>query len=91
MRHHEAKALAAKINETYQPQAYTGDGLEVISALSPSTNTTKVLAAVARWHEAPWRKGRRHRVIAQALRTVSGTVPEPANDNRRPRHDRRVA
>ena len=88
MRHHEAKALAAKIHETYQPQRYAGDGLEVISALSPSTNTPKVLAAVARWHEAPWRKGRRHTAIAARLREVSGTVPQPANDNRRPKRER---
>lgn len=94
MRHHEAKELAAKFHQAYQPPAYTGDGLEVIAALSPDTNTAKVLASVARWHEMPWRKGRRHRLIAQALRTASGTVAEAreaANDNRRPAAKRRAA
>jgi len=62
------------------------DNLHVIANLTSSTNRASVLAAVAEWHEA--RKGTRHRYIAQALRTASGTA---ANDNRPRQQDRRAA
>lgn len=62
------------------------DNLQVIANLSPATNRADVLAVIAEWHEA--RKGTRHRYIAQALRTASGTA---ANDNRPARRERRAA
>lgn len=69
--------------DTYTPAPYVGDGLECIATVSPATNTSEVLAAVAAWHEAPWRRKSRHHIIAAALRRAAG-VPA-ANDNRPPR------
>lgn len=87
MRQHEARRLAEQFHKDYVPQQYIGDGLEVIANLTQSTNTPKVLAAVAGWHER--KRNRRHHAIGAALRAASGTQARPANDNR-PRQ-RRVA
>ncbi|EYR81793.1 hypothetical protein [Shinella sp. DD12] len=69
-----------------QPQAstYTGDGLEVIANLSPSTNNAEVLGLVADWHEDRW--PHRNKVIAGALRRVARQLAA-SNDN----HGRRAA
>lgn len=81
MRQHEAKKLAQQFDNDFKPTTQE-DTLQVIANLSPDTNTPAVLAQVAKWHEAPRRRGSRHRVIASALRVASGTVaPRAANDN----------
>ncbi len=63
------------INDNYrrpcETAPYTGDGLECITTLSPDTNTPAVLADVAAWHEAPWRRAIRHSIIAEALRSAA--------------------
>ena len=87
MRQHDARRLAEQFHKEYVPQQYVGDCLEVIANLKSSTNTPKVLAAVAGWHER--KRNRRHQAIAAALRRASGAQARPANDNR-PRQ-RRVA
>lgn len=73
-----------KQKATAQASTYTGDGLEVIANLSPSTNNAEVLALVADWHE--FRKARRNQTIAQALRRVARQLAA-SNDN----HGRRAA
>jgi hypothetical protein len=79
MRQHEARRLAEQFHKDFTPTVQT-DNLEVISNLTADTNTAKVLAAVATWHER--RKNRRSRAISQALRAVSNTRPQAKNDNR---------
>lgn len=71
---------------TRQPQTsnYTGDGLEVIANLSPSTNNAEVLGLVADWHDRG--KTHRNKVIAGALRRVARQLAA-SNDN----HGRRAA
>lgn len=84
MRHNEARRLAEQFHNDFTPTAkpvYTGNGREVITGLNAATNTSKVLADVASWHER--RRGARHVAIAAALRTASGTQPRAANDNNR--------
>ena len=65
----------------YTPAPYTGNGLEVVENLTSATNTAKVLADVAKWHER--RHNSRNREIARRLREVSGTQARQANDNPR--------
>lgn len=79
MRQQDARRLAAEFHQDFVPTRQT-DNLEVIANLTASTNTPKVLAAVAGWHER--RRNRRSMAIAAALRQISGTSPRPANDNR---------
>lgn len=67
-----------------QTSTYTGDGLEVIANLSPSTNNAEVLGLVADWHED--RRPHRNQIIASALRRVAQQLAA-SNDNR----GRRVA
>lgn len=81
MRQQDARRLAAEFHADFVPTRQS-DNLEVIANLTTNTNTPKVLAAVAGWHER--KRNRRHQAIAEALRQVSGTKARPANDNRRP-------
>lgn len=85
MRQQDARRLAAEFHADFVPTRQA-DNLEVIANLTEDTNTPKVLAAVAGWHER--KRNRRHQAIAAALRIASGTKPRPANDNRRPQHRR---
>lgn len=85
MRQQDARRLAADFHADFVPTR-SQDNLEVIANLTTETNTPKVLAAVAGWHER--RRNRRSMAIAAALRQVSGTKPRPANDNRRPQRQR---
>lgn len=84
MRQQDARRLAAEFHADFLPTRQV-DNLEVIANLTRGTNTSKVLAAVAGWHER--KRNRRHQAIAAALREASGTKPRPANDNRQ--YDRR--
>jgi ribosomal protein S17E len=79
MRYNEARRLAEQFHNAFTPTVQT-DNLEVIANLAAETNSAKVLAAVAGWHER--RRNRRSMAIAAALRQVSGTKPNPVNDNR---------
>ncbi len=81
MRQQDARRLAAEFHADFVPTR-SQDSLEIIANLTSNTNTPKVLAAVAGWHER--KRNRRHQAIAAALRTASGTQPRTANDNRRP-------
>ncbi|SFB52687.1 hypothetical protein SAMN03159496_04681 [Rhizobium sp. NFR07] len=85
MRQQDARRLAADFHADFVPTR-SQDNLEVIANLTAETNTPKVMAAVAGWHER--RRNRRSMAIATALRQVSGTKPRPANDNRRPQRQR---
>ncbi|NGO63915.1 hypothetical protein G6N76_09525 [Rhizobium daejeonense] len=78
MRPHEARRLAEQFHADFMPTRQH-DSLEVIANLTADTNTSKVLAAVAGWHER--RRNRRSLAISQALRAASGTKPRHVNDN----------
>lgn len=73
-----------KHKANHQTSTYTGDGLEVIANLSPSTNNAEVLGLVADWHDRG--KAHRNKVIAGALRRVARQLAA-SNDN----HGRRAA
>lgn len=82
MRQQDARRLATEFHADFVPTR-SQDNMEIIANLTAETNTPKVLAAVAGWHER--KRNRRHQAIAAALRTVSGTKARPANDNRQQR------